>query len=560
MSDAVGAAKVSFVADGKRVEVDLAGGATIGRGDDCTIRSPASISGVSRRHADLQFEQGEWFLCDNNSTNGTTVNGTRITRQRVHAGDTLGFGGFELKFDALAREEAAEIDDDPPIKGSILFNMDDVQAMLAGTQGGGLAPAGSEMQMISLDYDHTTADPTGFGWAIDLFTEVGDALLANQDLDSILSSLLNLVFANVVAQRGAICLYDSETGKITPRTSRGAAPGRKLAISRTVLNQAIKTRSAVLVVDAGSDSRVDRAASVKALQLQSIMCVPMIHKQNIVGVIYVDTQHRVKTFDESHLRILASLAMFAAVAIEQSRLADSVAREKAIRNRLAKNLSPAVVNQMISRLGHAEGEQMMAEERDVTVLFSDLSGFTAMSENMAPTEVIQVLNTIFEEFLDAVFKFGGTLDKFMGDGMLAFFGAPLSYSDHAARAVRAALAMRESLEQFNIARPGSPRVSMRIGINSGPVVVGEIGSRRTQRNYTIIGDTVNTASRLESAVAKPGDIVINSTTAALLDLREFNLEALAETQVKGKKILLNPFRVTGHTSPITQSVDATAAE
>ena len=210
--------------------------------------------------------------------------------------------------------------------------------------------------------------------------------------------------------------------------------------------------------------------------------------------------------------------------------------------RLARYSSPAVVEKILEAPGAGMGA-MVAEESEVSILFADLTGFTTMAERLPPSEVILILNQIFERLTGAVFELEGTLDKFRGDGMMAFFGAPLPMPDHAERAVEAALRMQEALAALNAAREGFRAIHMRIGVNSGSVVVGDIGSPQ-RKDYTVIGDVVNIASRLESSVAKPGDVVIGEATW-LLAKHAFECEALDEVQLKGRKKTVQPYRVQG---------------
>jgi adenylate cyclase len=155
-----------------------------------------------------------------------------------------------------------------------------------------------------------------------------------------------------------------------------------------------------------------------------------------------------------------------------------------------------------------------------------------MSEKMSPAAISYLLNDYLSRMTEIIFKYDGTLDKYIGDAIMAVFGAPLDMPDHAAQAIRAGLEMRERLEEFNSERREGPQLRIRIGINSGKVVAGEIGSIN-KKEYTVLGDTVNTASRLESSVAKPMTIVIGENTyAAAQGLFEF--KSLGETELKGK--------------------------
>jgi adenylate cyclase len=152
---------------------------------------------------------------------------------------------------------------------------------------------------------------------------------------------------------------------------------------------------------------------------------------------------------------------------------------------------------------------------------------------MPPFAIGLVLNDYLSRMTDTIFKYEGTLDKYIGDAIMAVWGAPLDMADHEARSIRAALEMIERLEEFNSERKEGPTLRIRIGINSGKAVAGEIGSIN-KKEYTVLGDTVNTASRLESSVAKPMTVVIGENTYnATKDL--FEMKSLGKATLKGKE-------------------------
>ena len=185
----------------------------------------------------------------------------------------------------------------------------------------------------------------------------------------------------------------------------------------------------------------------------------------------------------------------------------------------------------------------MPEVREVSVLFADIVGFTTMSEKMSPAAVSLLLNDYLSRMTDVIFKHEGTLDKYIGDAIMAVFGAPLDMPDHAVRAILAALEMRERLEEFNRERRGGPHLKIRIGINTGKAVAGEIGSIN-KKEYTVLGDTVNTASRLESSVAKPMMVVIGENTyLAVRD--QFDCRSLEKQKLKGKELEVTVYEVVG---------------
>ncbi|HEX9074500.1 MAG TPA: adenylate/guanylate cyclase domain-containing protein, partial [Anaerolineae bacterium] len=190
---------------------------------------------------------------------------------------------------------------------------------------------------------------------------------------------------------------------------------------------------------------------------------------------------------------------------------------------------PAALAEKIAQVG----KQIEGERRTVTVLFADISGFTGLAEKLDPEEVYNLIDGTFKSFIDEIYRHEGTLDKFMGDGVMALFGAPVAHEDDPARAVRAALGMQSALSRSNEDLETRLGISLkvRIGLNSGPVVVGSVGSD-LRMDYTALGDTVNVASRLQN-VAEPGTILVSrpvyEQTLPLFEFRE-----LGSIRVKGR--------------------------
>jgi adenylate cyclase len=525
--------------------------ATLGRAPECDL--VLNHESVSRAHARFSFDGESWTIEDLESKNGVRINTYRVEHQRLRDGDRIDLGTarlhveigpfanhtthakvvFSKKEDRALHTEVLEMS---ALTSLLSSEEAKVPAQLVEDARSPLVAPAAPPSLAELGDE-------AFGLA-HLVTDAAEALITCTTLDETLDRILALVFDNLPAQRGVICLHDEVTDSTEPMVMRtlNGVPNEPITISNNIANHVINRKQALLVKDTRMDDRFGGADSVIMMEIQSAMCAPLYHDGRVAGFIYVDRQSGSETFNTPHLHMLSALAMLSAVAVETAALRDDIQHEKEIRSRLARYSSPTVIDRILLAPGSTE-RGMVADDEEVTILFADLKGFTEMAESLPPTEVIQILNRVFERLTEVVFRQDGTLDKFRGDGMMAFFGAPLPMPDHARRAVETALQMQEAVHELNFDTGFLRDLKIRIGINSGQVVVGDIGSPQ-RKDYTVIGDAVNIASRLESQVAEPGQVVIGRTTyEAVAD--HFECQPLDVAHVKGKQESVHPYLVTG---------------
>lgn len=477
---------------------------------------------VSRHHAKVEPRGDAWWVMDLGSTNGVKVNGAYVSEALLADGDQLLVGNFTIFFHRTESLQNVSVSSSTFLRSIEEFRED----------------FRLEREPVRR---HTTA-VTARERVLEALAQVARTLLEVEELEPVLDKVMEAVFEQLTADRAFVLLFTPE-GKAELRMARSRG-GHQLAeapVSQTILDLVSRQKVAVLTSDAQADERFAAGMSVRLHQIRSAMCAPLWHRDSVIGVLFVDTPLAIGCFTAEHLDLLTALANYAAVAIDRARLNDSIREERRARERLERYHSPAVVEAIVGHHHTAETERH--ETREVSVMFADIVGFTSRCQEMDPPDVARFLTEFFTLASDAVFEFGGTLDKFIGDAVMAFFGAPLQQGDHAERAVRAALAMSRRLETWNRERElaGLETVAVRVAINSGVVVVGDIGSA-TRVDYTILGNTVNVAARLEEMVAKPGQVVVGpATQRAIAHL--FPTEHMGNIQLRGLQGKLPVFRV-----------------
>jgi adenylate cyclase len=519
-------------------EQPLVGRTTVGRHPEQTIQLLDRV--VSKEHAIFEPSGDGWTVRDGGSRNGTLVNGELIQGlYKLKDGDRVTVGSTDLVYQEEPRTE-------PSKTTRVTIQAEGMETHIRSR----LAPLVEERFLPEAEMRDVAALRRDYE-KLRVAHELSQSIGLEMDLEVLLQKVLDKAFEIFPADRGVILLQEGEEGDIETlipmvvKSRSGDADLDNVKISRTILKEILDEKQAVLSSDAMMDSRFSKSHSIVLEQIRSTMSVPLLHDKTVLGVIHLDSKIARGAFTEKDLQILSGFGRQAAMMIEHQRLLKRMREEILAREHLNRLLSPQLVEEVMSgRLQLQRGGEMRA----ATVLFADIRGFTTMSEQMTPQEVVALLNEYFELMVDVIFKYNGMLDKFVGDEIMAVWGAPLNRQDDTLRAVLAAIEMQAVVRALNEerARQGLKTIQIGIGLNSGEVVAGYMGSTKSM-NYTVMGDTVNTAARF-CAAAAPAEILIGERTWVQVRHRVRG-ELLPPTKLKGKLEHVDIYRVLGVLEP-----------
>lgn len=523
----------------------------MGRSPECDLHLP--YGSISRIHARfVKTPSGEWIIEDMGSKNGTLLNENFVTCPlKINHGDVIRLGNVFISVILTDNPQtkppiSAPPQTKPPVNYSPqATTTSQPRATLQTTIGPGITILRNakdlQQQWIQAEAsgDILSNKERAIARLKDL-VDIAKGLNSAESIEAIFSQVQKVVFRQIKSvDRLALLIDVSGTGKLELMNSaaRDIAEQQHLAahgnwISRTICQKVFSEKVAIHTADAQSDERFDGEQSILFKGIRSAMAVPLWDENKVVGVLYADAHLMRRDWaqeGEEDLSFFSALANLVASSVQRWLLTRKLRNEETIRQKLERYHSPAVVQQLIAA-GTLQGGRLPPTEEDVSILFADIVGFTALSERLTPAQIANLLNDFFEEMLKEVFAFGGTLDKFIGDCIMAFFGAPERQPDHAERAVAAAKGMLDRLQRLNTERILSEPLQLRIAINSGKVVVGDVGS--SQRvDYTVLGAPVNLASRMEG-ICPPGECVISENTYALLK-SPTGFEVMGEYRFKG---------------------------
>src|SRR5262252_2331016 len=482
---------------------------------------------ASRHHAQIRpGDDGSFTLIDGIFVNGqikrrankVCINGEQKFEHQLKDGDRVTIGASTLRFEQPKEERTADLsfDDKPLGHTQLLMSAKDVLTTVLrqsdpGT-GGATMPKGDKV----LETLQRKAN------ILSEIYEMSKALGSGFDLDRIFKMATDIIFRSTPADRVVALLSDglvtdqnADDAKLFPIATRARdekleAHARKMTIGRTITHKVMKDRVALLSQDAAADEQFAGVDSIVSQGVRSTICAPLFTESGVHGALYADRLDPFSAFKPDDLELISAVAAQTAIAVENVRAHERLAKEEVARANYSRFLPEYVVKQMLE---NPESFKLGGVTQTITILFADIRGFTRISEHAPPEKIVQLLNRYFSAMTDIIFAHGGTLDKYLGDGLMALFGAPTVTPKDAANAVSAAVAMQRRMLSINdeLRAEGYPEIGIGIGLHTGEAIVGYIGSER-RSEYTAIGDTVNTASRLESN-AKGGQIFISESAA-----------------------------------------------
>jgi adenylate cyclase len=485
---------------------------------------------VSRHHAQVATEGGFFKVIDGyfaggeikRSVNRVFVNGIPYLDKILEPGDLITIGESRLVFQTVEEQTAPEAD---AVKTPTGVNFDD-------------QPLGHTQLLISareiiakhsnLSIEAEMVSPSEIkelrrkAQILEMLYDMSKTLGTVFDLKEIFMRATDLIFRGTPSDRVVALLADETVdGKILDyslfpialkaRDENMEKVSERLSVSRTITQKVMREKIALLSQDAKTDAQFSGSDSIVSQGVRSTICAPLITESNVHGVVYADRLDPFAAFTSDDLELISAVAAQTAVAVETIKAHKRLAREEVARANYSRFMPEYVVKQLLEK---PDSFRLGGVNQKITVLFADIRGFTALSEKENPEKVVGLLNKYFSAMSEIIFAYGGTLDKYIGDGLMAIFGAPTASPDDSKNALKTAVAMQKRLKTLNeeLSAEGYGRVEIGIGLHTGIATIGYVGSEQ-RSEYTAIGDTVNLASRLEQNAAG-GQILVSEATAA----------------------------------------------
>ncbi len=468
---------------------------------------------VSRFHCEIEWNNDRVIIRDLGSKNGTFVNNDKIINKEIYPDDIIKVGSFILILKKRQSFNQTTVEDKSTY--TIVRNIKELE-----------------------NYWERESPNTNL---LKPLIEVAKILLESRNLNYILETTTDFLFKYVRPERVFMFLKNGEK-ELELKFSKTIKDedDKKSIISRTIINKVFEKRVSILSIDTKKDERFQDAESVIMGGIQSVISVPMFYNDNVYGVIYIDRIKSGAMFNEKDLEFVTVLSNYISIAVQQSNLQLELEDEKMMRAKLEKYHSPAVISKIIET---KDMEHIFDYTKGkATIMFIDIVGFTSLSEKSDPVAIGKILNNFFAATTEIIFKYKGTLDKYIGDAVMAIYGMPVQYEEHEKAAVLSAIEIRDKIKELNSLKQ-LPDLKIRIGIASGPVIAGNFGSMK-RMEFTVIGQTVNLASRLEEKIARQGEIIINGSVHESCG-EWFNIEYMGKKEISGFSKKMDIYKVLG---------------
>jgi adenylate cyclase len=470
---------------------------------------------VSRVHARLWTEDGAAWIEDNQSLRGTLLNNVEIKgtgKQRIRGGDVIMAGDTTLRvesldsLDVLMQTNYLEFGATLPQERQTAAGVNIARALDAS------------------NLDFVSVERTGNAEArrLKLVCELPLLFAAKTKLEDLLPTIVDrLVDLIPSAESWALALRDPETSRLLLKAYRSEHDPH---LSETLSRRAMAERKGFIWNGAVTG---DFTGTISQSEIITGMYAPLLWQDEAFGVICAESRRPDRAFNEEDLRLIVFMAQYAAMAVGSHQLQEKLRQESIVSAKLLRQFPPKVAERLFKHRGSL---RLGGERSEVTILNSDIRGFTKLTENMEPDDIVEMLNDYFAVLVPILFSYQGTIDKFIGDAILAVFGSPEPDANQYEHAVRAAMEMQAAVSKVNEKRRtrGLPYAEPGIGIHCGEVVHGFVGTS-DRMEFTVIGDVVNKASRYCTGAAK-GEVLISPAVHA----RVWQIVQIEQTSIETK--------------------------
>ncbi|MCX8065791.1 MAG: FHA domain-containing protein [Candidatus Hydrogenedentes bacterium] len=516
----------------------------LGRANDCDVILLAEE--ISRHHAKISYRDGKYIIQDLRSLNGTYVNRQRVVEHLLSHMDEIYLGS---KCRIIFRDDTQYGRSKSEFESTIVTQVEQVRKEIENVQNtlfqvsNKILAREERLQEIERGFPKIDIRQLSRAYRrLDALYKASQIMGSAQPIDSKLEKFLELVIEVVGAERGFILLHEERRNALLVK----AVKAIDSSLDASSPSMGIAGKSAIdgepiLLNDTSLDSYFSGRESIVLKKIKSAMSAPVKMEDRILGSIYVDTIQNVVRFDEEDLELLCSLGSQIAFAVENARLNEKMLEEERKRQSFKRFLPDPIVEKILK-----EGSSLKlgGERKTVATLFCDIRSFSQIAEKMPPQELIDLLNEHFTAITEIIFAWGGTLDKYIGDEIMALFGTPISTGDDAYSAVCAGLDILKRNDELNYLRntEDKPILQVGIGIEMGEVVAGFVGSPM-RMEYTVVGDKVNIAKRL-CDIARPGKVVVGEEVWKFLKGRLVG-SPVGSFKIKGRDQPIIAYEVNG---------------